>query len=165
VVSKVKWLIFSSFLAFNVFAVLSLFLLRRRLHPIMIMYGIFVCTILNDQFYTIFGFNLQLFKNAPGWIPYTERTLYFLTTCPAQTLWLMYILFWPSVPSALKWLAVLLLTVIHSLVDYSLVFAGYIQLVNWNPGFSFIRNLVDTGIVFLLMAATRTLLRRRGAVA
>jgi hypothetical protein len=165
VVSKVKWLIFSSFLAFNVLAVLSLFLLRRQLHPIMIIYGIFVCTILNDQFFTIFGYNLQLFKTAPGWIPYTEKTLYFLTTCPAQTLWLMYVLFRPSVPSVLKWLAVLLLTAVHSLVDYLLVFAGYIQLVNWNPGFSFIRNLVDTGIAFLLLAATRTLLRRRGAAA
>jgi hypothetical protein len=164
-VSKVKWLIFSGFLACDAIAVLSLFLLRRQLHPILIMYGIFACTILNDQFFTIFGFNLQLFTPAPGWIPYIVKTLYFLTTCPAQSLWLMYILFWPSVPSALKWLAVLILTTFHSLVDYSLVFAGYIQLINWNPVFSFIRNLVDTGIVYLLLAGTRTLLRRLGATA
>jgi hypothetical protein len=160
VVSKVEWLILSGFLAFNIIAVLSLFLLRRQLHPILITYGIFICTILNDQFFTIFGFNLQMFKTAPGWIPYTEKTLYFLTTCPAMTLWLMYILFWPAVPSALKWLAVPLFTAFHSLVDYLLVFAGYIDLINWNPGFSFIRNLVDCGIVFLLMAGTRTMLRR-----
>jgi hypothetical protein len=163
VVSKVKWLIFSSFLVLSVIAILSLFLLRRRLHPILIIYGIFIATILNDQFFTIFGFNLQLFKPAPDWISYIIKTLYFVALCPTQTLWLMYILFWPSVPSALKWLAVLVFTAFHSLVDYSIVFAGYIQLINWNPGLSFIRNLVDTGIVYLLMVATRTLLRRRGA--
>jgi hypothetical protein len=156
-------LIFSGFLAFNVIAVLSLYLLPRQLHPLQIMYGIFICTILNDQFFTIFGFNLQLFKTAPGWIPYIEKTLYFLTTCPAQTLWLMYILFWPAVPSAGKWLAVLLFTAFHSLVDYSLVFAGYVEIINWNPIYSFIRNLVDSGIAFSLLAGTRTLLRRLGA--
>jgi hypothetical protein len=165
VVSKVKWWIFSGFLAINVIAVLSLFFLRRQLHPILIMYGIFVCTILNDQFVTIFGFNLQMFKTAPGWIPYTEKTLYFLTTCPALSLWLMYVLFWPAVPSALKWLAVPLFTAFHTLVDYLLMFAGYVQLINWNPSYSFIRNLVDAGICFLLLAGTRTLLRRRGAAA
>jgi hypothetical protein len=161
----VKWLIFSGFLVIDLISVLSMFLLRRQLHPILIMYGIFVCTILNDQFFTIFGLNLQLFKSAPGWIPYTVKTLYFLTLCPAQSLWLMFILFWPAVPSARKWLMVLLLTAFHSLVDYSLVFAGYIQMINWNPGFSFIRNLVDAGIVYLLMAWTRRLLHRLGAAA
>jgi hypothetical protein len=161
----VKWLIFSGFLALNIIAVLSLFLLRRQLHPILIMYGIFICTILNDQFFTIFGFNLPMFKTAPGWIPYIEKTLYFLTTCPAQTLWLMYILFWPTVPSALKWLAVPLLVALHSFLDYLLIFAGYIELINWNPGFSFIRNLVDTCICILIIAGTRKLLRRRGAAA
>jgi hypothetical protein len=165
VVSKLKWLIFPGFLAFDAIAVLSLFLLRRQLHPIMIIYGIFVCTILNDQFFTIFSLNLQRIKTAPGWIPYTVKTLYFLTLCPAQTLWLMYILFWPTVPSARKWLAVLLLTALHSLVDYSMVFAGYMQMINWHPGFSFIRSLVDAGIVYLLLAWTRKLLRRLGAAA
>jgi hypothetical protein len=164
-VSKLKWLIFSGFVACGAIAVLSMFLLRRQLHPILIIYGIFIATILNDQFFTIFGFNLQLFKPAPGWIPYIVKTLYFVALCPTQTLWLMYILFWPAVPSTIKWLAVLLLTVFHSLVDYSIVFAGYIQLINWNPGFSFIRNLIDAGIVYLLLAATRALLRRRGAAA
>jgi hypothetical protein len=164
-VSKVKWLIFSGFLVLSVIAILSLFLLRRKLHPIMIIYGIFIATILNDQFFTMFGFNLQLFKPALGWIPYIVKTLYFVALCPAQTLWLMYILFMPTVPPALKWLALLLLTVFHSLLDYSIVFAGYVQLIHWNPGFSFIRNLVDAGIVYSLMAATRTLLRRRGAAA
>jgi hypothetical protein len=161
-VSKVKWLIFPGFLAFDAIAVLSLFLLRRQLHPILIIYGIFVCTVLNDQFYTIFSLNLQMFKTAPGWIPYTVKTLYFLTVCPAMTLWLMFILFSPLVPPSFKWLAVLLLTAFHSLVDYSPVFAGYVQLINWNPGFSFIRNLVDAGIVYLLMVWTRKLLRRLG---
>jgi hypothetical protein len=160
-----KWLIFSGFLAFDAIAVLSLFLLRRHLHPILILYGIFVCTILNDQFFTIFGLNLQRIKLTPGWIPYIIKTLYFLTLCPAQTLWLMYILFWPAVPSARKWLAVPLLTAFHSLFDYFMVFAGYIQMINWNPGFSFIRNLIDAGIVYLIMAGTRTLLRRLGATA
>ncbi|SEB60993.1 hypothetical protein SAMN05443246_1298 [Paenibacillus sp. GP183] len=164
-VSKVKWLIFSSFLILGVIAILSLFLLRRHLHPIMIIYGIFIATILNDQFFTIFGFNLQLFKPAPGWIPYIVKTLYFVALCPTQTLWLMFILFWQSVPSALKWLALLVFTAFHGLVDYSLVFAGYVQLINWNPGFSFIRNLVDASIVYLILAATRKLLRRRGATA
>jgi hypothetical protein len=107
-------------------------LLRRQLHPILIMNGIFVATILNDQYFTIFGYNLHLFKLAPCWIAYTERTLYFLTICPAMTL---------------------------------LLFAGYLQLINWNPGFSFIRNLVDGCIVFLLLAGTRTMLRRRGVAA
>jgi hypothetical protein len=161
----VNWLIFSGFLFCSAIAVISLFLLRRHLHPILIIYGIFVATILNDQFFTIFGLNLQLIKTAPGWIPYTVKTLYFLALCPAQTLWLMYILFWPAVPSSLKWLAVLLFTAFHSLVDYSIVFAGYIQMMNWNPGFSFIRNLVDTGIVYLLIAGTRKLLRRLGVAA
>jgi hypothetical protein len=161
----VKGLIFSGFLAFDAIAVLSLFLLRRQLHPILIMYGIFACTILNDQFFTIFSLNLQMFKTAPGWIPYTVKTLYFLTICPALTLWLMFILFSQSVPPSLKWLAVLLLTAFHSLVDYTPVFAGYVQLINWNPVFSFIRNLIDAGIVYLLLAWTRTLLRRLGAVA
>jgi hypothetical protein len=165
VVLRVKWFIFSSFLVLGVIAILSLFLLRRQLHPIMIIYGIFIATILNDQFFTIFGFNLQLFTPAPGWIPYIIKTLYFVALCPTQTLWLMYILFWPSVPSSLKWLVLLLFTALHSLVDYSLVFAGYIQLINWNPGFTFIRNLIDSGIVYLLMAGTLTLLRRRRAVA
>jgi hypothetical protein len=163
--SKVKWLIFSSFLAFDLISVLSMFLLRRQLHPILIIYGIFACTILNDQFFTIFSLNLQMLNTVPGWIPYTVKTLYFLTLCPALTLWLMFILFSPSVPTALKWLAVLLLTVFHSLVDYTPVFAGYVQLINWNPVFSFIRNLIDAGIVYLLLAYTRTLLRRLGAVA
>jgi hypothetical protein len=161
----VNWLIFPGFLAFNLIAVSSLFLLRKQLHPIMIIYGIFTATILNSHFFTIFGFNLQMFKLAPGWIPYCENTLYFLTTCPALTLWLMFILFSPDVPSAIKWLAVLLSTAFHALVDYSFIFAGYIQLINWNPGFSFIRNLVDAGIVFLLMLGTRTLLRRLGVAA
>jgi hypothetical protein len=161
----VKWWIFSGFLAINAIAILSLLLLRRQLHPILIMNGIFVATILNDQFFTIFGYNLHLFKPAPGWIPYTEKTLYFLMTCPAMTLWLMYVLFCPTVPSALKWLAVPLFSAFHSFVDYLPVFAGYLQMINWNPGFSFIRNLVDCGIVFLLLAGTRTLLRRLGAAA
>jgi hypothetical protein len=165
VVSKVKWLIFFSFLVLSVIAILSLFLLRRKLHPILIIYGIFIATILNDQFFTIFGFNLKLFTPAPGWIPYIIKTLYFVALCPTQTLWLMYILFWPAVPSALKWLAVLLITAFHSLLDYSIVFAGYIQLINWNPGFSFIRNLVETSIVYLLLAGSRTLLRRLEAAA
>jgi hypothetical protein len=164
-VSKVKWLIFSSFLVLGVIAIISLFFLRRKLHPIMIIYGIFIATILNDQFFTLFGANLQLFKPAPGWIPYIIKTLYFVALCPTQTLWLMYILFWPSVPSALKWLALLVFTAFHGLVDYSLVFAGYIQLIHWNPVLSLIRNLVDSGIVYLIMAVTRTLLRRRGAAA
>lgn len=164
-VPKVKWLIFSSFLIISIVAILSLFLLRRQLHPILTIYGIFIATILNDQFFTIFGFNLQLFKPAPGWIPYIVKTLYFVALCPTQTLWLMYILFWPAVPSTLKWIAVLLLTIFHSFVDYSIVSAGYIQLINWNLGLSFIRNLVDAGIVYLLLAVIHTLLRRREAAA
>jgi hypothetical protein len=164
-VSKVKWLVFSGFLLFDLISVLSIFPLRRQLHPILIIYGIFVCTILNDQFFTIFSLNLQMFKTVPGWIPYTVKTLYFLTICPAMTLWLMFILFSTSIPTALKWLAVLLLTVLHSLVDYTPVFAGYVQLIKWNPVFSFIRNLIDAGIVYLLLAYTRILLRRLGAVA
>jgi hypothetical protein len=163
VVSKVKWLIFSSFLAFELISLLSMFLLRRQLHPILIVYGIFVCTILNDQFFTIFSLNLQMLKPVPSWIPYTVKTLYYLTLCPALTLWLMFILFSPFVPTSLKWLAVLILTAFHSLVDYSLSFAGYTQVINWNPVFSFIRNLIDAGIVYLLLAYTRRLLRRLGA--
>jgi hypothetical protein len=159
-VPKVTSLIFSGFLAFNLIAFFSMFLLRRQLHLIMIIYGNFTATILNSQFVTIFGFNLHMFKTAPGWIPYAEKTLYFLTTCPALTLWLMYILFSPAVPLALKWLAVLLLTTFHAFVDYWLMFAGYVQLINWNPSYSFIRNLVDAGIVFLLLAGTRKLLRK-----
>jgi hypothetical protein len=139
--------------------------LRRQLHPILIINGIFIATILNDQFFTIFGFNLQLFTPAPGWIPYIIKTLYFVAICPALTLWLMFILFSPSVPPSIKWLAVLLLTSFHSLVDYSIVFAGYVQLINWNPSFSFIRNLVDAGIVYFLLVCIRTLLRRLGAAA
>jgi hypothetical protein len=127
------------------------------------MYGIFVCTVLNNQFFTIVSLNLQMLKPVPSWIPYTVKTLYYLTLCPALTLWLMFILFSPSVPTALKWLAVLLLTVFHSLVDYSLSFAGYTQVIHWNPIFSFIRNLVDAGIVYLFMVWTRALLRRLGA--
>jgi hypothetical protein len=106
-----------------------------------------------------------MFKPALGWIPYIVKTLYFVVLCPTQTLWLMYILFRPAVPSAYKWLAVLFLTACHGLVDYSIVFAGYVQLINWNPGFSFIRNLIDAGIVYLVLAATRTLLCRWGATA
>jgi hypothetical protein len=156
---------FSRFLALSLIAVLSLLLLHRKFHSIMIIYGIFIATILNDTFFTIFGYNLQMFKPALGWIPYIVKTLYFVVLCPTQTLWLMYILFRPAVPSAYKWLAVLFLTACHGLVDYSIVFAGYVQLINWNPGFSFIRNLIDAGIVYLVLAATRTLLCRRGATA
>jgi hypothetical protein len=159
-VLKVNSLIFSGFLAFNLLAFFSMFLLRRQLHLIIIIYGNFIATILNSQFVTIFGFNLHMFKTAPGWIPYTEKTLYFLTTCPALTLWLMFILFRPTVPLAIKWLSVLLLTAFHAFVDYWLMFAGYVQLINWNPSYSFIRNFVDAGIVFLLLAGARKLLRR-----
>jgi hypothetical protein len=160
-----KWFIFLGFLAFNLIAFSSLLLMRKKLHPIMIIYGIFTATILNSHFFTIFGFNLHMFKRAPGWIPYFENTLYFIMTCPPLTLWLMFILFSTDAPTAIKWLAVLLMTTFHAFVDYTLVFAGYIQLINWNPGYSFIRNLVDAGIVFLLIARTRTLLRRLGVAA
>jgi hypothetical protein len=51
------------------------------------------------------------------------------------------------------------------LIDYTPVFAGYVQIINWNPVYSFIRNLLDAGIVYLLLAYTRILLRRLGRVA
>jgi hypothetical protein len=54
VVLKMKWLIFSGFLALSLIAVLSLLLLHRKFHSIMIIYGIFIATILNDTFFTIF---------------------------------------------------------------------------------------------------------------
>jgi hypothetical protein len=156
---------FTTFLLYMLLCVVSLLtvlVLRRRIHPIELVFGYLVVVILIQQSFTIMVINLKMFEMASGWQAFLAIKFPGMFYYPIVYLWLLSYLFTPEIKLWTKPLilgAFITLLVISDIVN---VLTGLIIVHHTNISDPIIRHSVLIFIAALFFVWLRRRMRKEG---
>jgi hypothetical protein len=155
-------LTFILLLALAALAAVSLIPLRRRMHPILLAYGYMMASILFDQTYIVLYYNLKAIDAASAIDAFISNRLYAFIVYPVGLAWLFQYLHRCASPLRRAG-GLIAFTALAALYDYVLVWAGYVELIHWNPLYSIVRHIALEAILIPSMLGVSRWLRHKEA--
>ncbi|MFH5186860.1 hypothetical protein ACHHV8_32105 [Paenibacillus sp. TAB 01] len=117
----------------------SLMLLYRRMHPLILVHGYFVGTILMQQSFAVLSLNLHYVKPVLGLQAFWAFKLPGLFVQPILLLWGLKPLFSRKHGAGAKLCLILIPLLLMTAVDAGMKFTGFIAVMHWNAFFSALR--------------------------